>query len=320
MIYLVFSILCMTALAMVFRRGSDRGADGMGMNIALRAWMGLMGTAVLLAATAAWRPGELTVAIRSVAAPAALAAVFYWLSGLTLIHAIHYGHLGITYTVIRLAMVLPTIASVVFWREVVLWPISAELGGKAAGVLLACGSIVLISFGRRGGDRSAPSPPMPPGPDAAATAAPTPPPHRRGGRRWVLWLAAAFLMMGSWETSLRVAGGLESEIERVAFIEMIFVFSGLFSMPALLIFRPKLRRRELFYGLLAALSAMGGSGLRPWALRDLGGVIVFPVTAIAVTVLILLASRAIWRERMNRWSAAGVVVALAAIALLTIRW
>lgn len=302
MLYLLASILFMALMAITFRAASERDANALGMSVVFRLGTGIAALAAGVFLVDLDRLAELWHATGWLAL---IAAVFYWSAGFTALKAVETGHLGMTWTINRLSMVIPTLASIIYWQEIPLQPVELPLLLRGAGIVLAVTTVVCLGIDRIRERR-------------LEADFQVPVPRHHNTRTWGLWLACAFLSQGGWETSLRATRAMESDADRAFFIGMVFVLSGLFSLPILGVFRPRVGRVELKFGALAAVCAAIGSATRPWALRELPGVIVFPVTTVAVTLLVIGAGIFFWRERIGRWGIVGMVIAIAGILLLTV--
>jgi len=135
---------------------------------------------------------------------------------------------------------------------------------------------------------------------------------------WVAWLVVVFLAQGSWEIMLRSTRPLTTDAARAFFMTVVFGGSMVLSSFSVLAARPRLRRTEWWYGGLAGLCGFIGSGVRPWALRDLDGVIVFPATAVGVMLLVQLAGTTIWKHHLGRWGYLGLAGAVAGVLMMTL--
>ena len=105
---------------------------------------------------------------------------------------------------------------------------------------------------------------------------------------------------------------LPSDACRTVFLAAAVVCSFLFTIPLVIASRSRLGVTELGFGVLAGFLGLLGSAGRIWAVKSLGGFIVFPVSTVAVVFFVQLAGMAVWRERMGRWGYAGFLVALLA--------
>ena len=299
MVYLVASILAMGGLAVVLRLAMAQRADALGVNAVYRGTAAAVVVAVA-GASVDWSDfGDLL----SLTGPrGALGSFLFFLTGLAGVKAVQLGHLGITWTVLRCSMILPVLASILVWREVPLYPISPLLVLRSAGIALVLAAIALM-----GADRMRREPESRRGPSA-----------RPKPWSWLAWLTVAFLAQGSWEIALRATRSLPSDQARVFFMSIVFAGAFCFALPAVGIARGRLGRRELTYGSLAGLLSLLASGCRIWAVRDLDGILVFPVTTIGVVVLVQVLSIVLWQEETGVAGWLGFVLAIAGVLLLAI--
>ena len=296
MLYLLLSIAAMAALALVLRAAMAAGAHALGINLVFRTTAALSAavTAVLVL------DAEDVAVWPAVAVPGAAGAVLFFLAGLGSIKAVQLGHLGLSWGVLRCSMLLPVAASIVVWNEVPLWPVSSLLLARVAGMATACAAIAMVARGQMRG-----------GPGAAA-------PGGGSVRTWLLWLGLAFVAQGGWEIVLRSTRQLPDDRARVLFVAGAFLGTAVLSGATARTLRARLGRRELAYGSAAGLLGVLASGTRVWALRDLDGVIVFPVTTVTVMVLVQVAGSLAWQERTPGWSRAGFAAALLSVLLLSL--
>lgn len=291
MIFLLVSIAFISLTALVFRWSADRGADPLGVNAVFRVFGGVVALTVLL-------PGLSLAVFREL--PAAVwgwslaGGVFYWLAGYANLRASGLGHLGITWTVSRSAMVLPSLASMVIWQEISLSLTTPQLWLGLAGLLLTL--VALVAFGLDRMRKQA---------DAVAA---------KPG--WGLWLVLSFLLQGSWELTLRASGAFPQEEWRGSYICIVFLLAMVLSLGALAWRGQRPGRLEWGFGLLAGIGTVVGTGIRPWALRDLPGLLVFPATAVGVILLTQAASALIWKDRLGRWGYLGVAAAMVGVVVL----
>ena len=298
MLYLVTSILALIGLALFVRLGVGRGASPMGLNAVFR---GSAGIAALFISAAVLNWSRMGEAFRHTAPLACVAVACFWCAGYTAIKAVHTGHLGISWTIHRCSMLMPAVASLLIWQEVPLSPVTPTLISRVVGIAATVTAVVLLGY-----DRSrAPAP----GQDGA----------RAQDRTWFLWISASFVCQGSWAICVVATRHLPNDDCRALFLTMVFVGAFLLSVPAVAATRTRLGRKELTYGALAGLCSLIGSGARVWATRDLGGLVVFPVSTVSVVLCVQLAGMTIWRERMGRWGVVGVVTALVGVILLSLR-
>ncbi len=293
MVFLVLSIVFISTSAVVFRLSADRGASALEVNAVFR----LVGGVLALCLLAPGLKGEAISELPAqVWAWALTAGAFYWLAGFANLRASGLGHLGITWTVSRSAMVIPTLASMLIWHEVALRVDSPGMWMAIGGTVLTLAALVAFGLDRM---------------NHAMT-------HGSSSRRWYIWLAASFLFQGGWELTLRAAGGFGNETYRLAYICIAFTVAMVLSLISLAAMRRLPSRLAVKFGILAGLCTVVGTGTRPWALRDLPGIVVFPATAVGVILLTQGASAWWWKTRLGRWGYAGMVAAVLGVIILSL--
>jgi hypothetical protein len=296
MLYLILSISAMIGLALAMRAAMRGGAEPFGTNMVFRVTAG-----TVMVATAAWTmdSGGVGRTLASVGLPAACGAVFFFLSGIASLKAVQHGHLGLSWSVLRCSMILPVLASILIWHELPLRPVSGLLLVRAGGLGLACVAIFLIGWGQTSGR------------DGESSGS------RQGHGPWLAWLAVAFLAQGGWEIVLRATRGFPGGPERMVFVTLVFAGAGVFSGVSTAVRKDPVGRKEIGYGILMGILGLLASGSRVWALRDIDGIIVFPVTTITVMLAVQALATVVWRERTARLSMVGFVLAVASILLIT---
>lgn len=208
-----------------------------------------------------------------------------FLAGTSAINSVRRGHMGISTMVIRGSVVLP-----VGFSLAVLWLNAPE---RFFAVLpWACGGCVavLLSFVCFGLDT-----------------------ERRVGiqsaRGWLPWLAVAFFAHGGWDIVVAASAGLSARETYFCFcctglgaalISSFRIRSGMGGISAV----------PAIAGLTGGLLALAVSLVRPLAIKDLGGLIVFPVTAIGGMLLVQYFGALFWKHRLGRagWIGAGFSV------------
>ncbi|MEA3365476.1 MAG: hypothetical protein U9Q79_07530 [Candidatus Hydrogenedentes bacterium] len=269
------------------------------MNAAFRATGGIVMLGVALGTLRHRGFGELWVQSGNLGLAAAF---FFWLAGMSGIKAVQLGHLGITWTVVRCSMIIPTLASLLVWREVPLSPVSRLLVMRVAGVAVITGAVICLGIERA---RTEHGPLVHPGTKPSRLA-------------WGLWLTSAFLAQGGWEITLRATRSLPDNESRLFYFTVVCVTAGLLTLPLMFAYKARFGRLEILYGVMAGVCSVIASGIRPFVLRDLDGIIVFPITTVSVTLLVLLAGAVFWHERLGKWGAAGIVAAVLGMLLLTL--
>lgn len=285
----------MTLLAVVLRIGVSRGIGGLELNVIFRITCGAFALFYLLSEF--FFNKGFSLPSLGLVGFSFVASIFFWSSGFASINALRFGPLGASWTILRLAMIIPMLASILFWHEISIPPANGSEWRRVLGIVFTIAAVVLI-----GNDH------------VKATQG-----HMQFSRsdlkRWVFWVAVSFLSQGLWEVSLKVSGGWADDSQRKMFVSVVMIFSLLLSIPIGVMRRRKITRATLVWGALAGFCSLLASGLRPWALKELPGVVVFPVTAVAVTALVILAGVVFWKEKMGKLGWAGIASAMLGIVL-----
>ena len=302
MIYLIISILFATALPIFMRISINKQVDIISVNNIYRITTGIVALMVIL-----FRENPLefiSYAIKSeVFLYGLLAGFLYWLGGYTGLKMLNYGDVGISWTIKRLSMVLPTFASVFYWHEIPLTGLNSFCGIRGAGIIAAVLAIIFFGVDRYHLHKSKLVPEN----------------RMRHINKWVFWLIAAFLTTGCWEIMLRVSRTFTVKDAKFIFISTVFISAMFISIPGAVVFRNRVGKKEIGFGMLFGLCSLGSSGLRPWALQYIDGYILFPVTTISVSLLVLLGGYVFWKEKLDKFGFIGIALTIAAIVLLAIQ-
>lgn len=300
MIFLVLSILFASALPIVMRFGINKNVEVTSVNNIYRVTTGVVALIVILFQE---NPLEfIFFAIKSeVFLYGIVAGFLYWMAGYTSLKMLSYGDVGISWTIKCLSMVLPTFASIFYWHEIPLVGINGFLGLRGAGILAAILAIIFLGINRYESHKK----------DVSEY-------KNQHMKKWIFWLIAAFLTQGYWEIMLRATRTFTIKEAKVIFISSVFIVAMCISIPGLVAARKKIAKKEIGFGLLLGLCSLGGSGLRPWALKYVDGYILFPVTTISVSLLVLLGGYVIWKEKLGRFGFIGIACTIVGIILLAV--
>ena len=294
MSYLIISILFLSALSVLMRHSVGRGASPLGLNLVFRGSVAVyMALPLLLSgqlwdAISGWQADGLLIAVASAG---------FWVAGIAAIKSVQLGPLGISWTILRCSMVLPVLVSILYWRELDLWPVSGLLVMRLLGIALAVATVVVCGTGY--------------GRSASLS-------DRRPTREWALWMAAAFVGQGVWEICLRATHGFPDDHARSLFLICVFGISGVLTLPAMALSGGRLGRTDVKYGLLLGVCALFGTGCRVLALKDVDGTVVFPLSTVSIMLFAQAAGRLVWKERIAH-SALGLALGIAAVLLLTLK-
>ena len=231
-----------------------------------------------------------------------IAAAFgFWfvitLTAMTL--AMNYGHMGITLLIQNSSLVVPTLYSVLVWRERLT---------ALKGIGVACILVMLALSSLGGGDTA----------DETA--------RRRWNRRlWAIFTALSFI--GDSVLSILQGSMAMASADSVTFTLWTSLFSAGFA--ALLLFittvrRPKsldaIREKRLTFLACCAgigIGTAGGNAFSIAALTVLPGIVLFPLRQGGLVLLLWIVSALIYREKVNRNGWLMLVFGLAGILLLS---
>jgi len=292
--YLIASAFFFSAFTLAMRYSVGKGAAPLALNLVVRGTISVCALVFLLIR------GDLGPVVSHWKISALLGgvgAVSYWLAGLGALQSVRRGPLGISWTILRCSMIVPVLASIFYWRELALSPVSGLLVMRLFGIVLGLCTVVVCGMGRRGT-----------GPGA---------PRRRTKRGWAPWMAAAFLAQGTWGICVRATRAFPSDGSRAGFLLFAFAASCVLTAPVLAVTRTPVRWKELKYGLILGVCSLLTTSCRVMALKFVDGTIVFPVTTVTVMLVAQGAGRFLWKER-SRYAALGLALGIAAVLLLAI--
>ena len=208
--------------------------------------------------------------------------------------AIETGGLATSVVAMRTAIVIPVLASVLYWRET---PGVLEVAGAVVAVV-ALGLVIseIIRPGRRepaSGERT------------------------KRGRAWI-WMLGVFLVNGLVNTGAKLFQQEMAQEQNLPFQAVIFVSAFLVTTVLYYVRRARLDRPSLFYGAALGAANLGNYLFLILALTMLPGTVVYPATAAGEVGLMALAGVLIWRERLGARGWAGVALAVVALVLLQV--
>ncbi|WP_457653650.1 EamA family transporter [Rhodocaloribacter sp.] len=298
MLYLMLAVACNLAIAMILKYAGRQGMDRVAMLAANYA------TAVILAVfflTFGGVPAGRTLHLDpGLVALGVFAGTLFIENFFIYAYATHVAGMSLAIAVMRVAVVIPFMASWWIWGE-------TPTPTQGAGLLLATVAFFLIAQPKRGsagadpGDRE---------------------PGRHRGRIFAV-LALLFLGSGLVDVSLKTFDEVyASENSRALFLLMLFGVALLIGSG--FVVRARLRtgrwpsRRTLRWGVLLGLVNYGSAAFFLRAIRELSGPFVFPVNHISLVIGGALLGVLVWDERLSRVNMVGLGLAAAALVLLSV--
>jgi drug/metabolite transporter (DMT)-like permease len=217
----------------------------------------------------------------------ALGGVGYVLSILVLMPAMRGSGVAVTVAVLQLAVLWPVAYAMLAFREM-------PSGPQWIGMAAAVGALVLLSSGR------------------------TLPLERKRARFSPL-LPVLFLVTGISGIAMRAFHQYSPAQELTGFMVVLFATATLGSALAMAACREPLRRPDLLIGAAAGLPNAAQLEFLLRAMENLPSIVVFPVSSALSLMLNAIASVLWWGERLDRPTALGLALALAATVLLNQR-
>jgi drug/metabolite transporter (DMT)-like permease len=279
MIWLALSIGTMWLLAIVARWGEARYQD----RLMMMAWNYLVAGA--LSGALAWWSASPAVAPLTGALGVA-AGISYALALLLWMIAIPLAGLGVSTTAMRLAVVWPAAVSVLVFREHLTAP-------QTAGIVLALAAVALLLRASGTGLR----------------------PIDRTG---LLWLLALWASSGANGVLLKVFTELGDPAQRAPFLAVIFISAAVLTWGVVALRRPPIRAGDLGRGVLFGAANVAGNAFLLLALREVPGVVTFPVRDAGIIALVSLTGVVLFGERPGRFGYAAIAAAALAVVLMSL--
>lgn len=201
--------------------------------------------------------------------------------------------ISITTAALRLSVLFPVVASLVFWGE-------TARGVQFAGMGLAVLSLPLLGFT-----------PQASAPGGAARA-------RAVDLIGLLVTVGLFVANGLVGVAVRLYHQVGAPEERVYFFAALFATAAVCSRLVLVLSRKKVAAPDVLPGVFLGIWNTGASFLLLVALATVPGFVAFPLQSALALVLTTAAAVLVWREKLSLAGAAGIVLAVAAAVLLNL--
>ncbi|MDO8587604.1 MAG: hypothetical protein Q7T82_11250 [Armatimonadota bacterium] len=127
-----------------------------------------------------------------------------------------------------------------------------------------------------------------------------------------------FLANGLTNTGLKVANGLRGPAAVPMTLLWMYLVASLFVAPGAIGRKRPVRFRNLWVGALGGVGTAVGSAAIATIVGRIPGYVVFPVAGGGTLLLVALAARVFFREKMSAYGVAGIAVGAAAIVLLNL--
>jgi len=223
----------------------------------------------------------------AIAWPAVVLGVGFGLAGglsqLTFFRALRHGALSVSYSVVALSILIPVLASILFWAERPTILQGAAIGGAVLAVALM-GDVEL----RRVQQPLA----------------------------WAGWLGLSYVASGLGSICMKVMVGLQTDRSLVTFLLVGYTVSALLGLPLVRGRWPGWR--EAAAGAVRGLAILSANWLLLKAMELLPGYLVFAAYGAGIVMVNVLAAVLVWGERPRGWAFVGILLAVAAIILFNL--
>ena len=278
MTFLVLAVGVQLAMAMLLKIGELYQQDRlvvMGFNYLVAAFVTLIAWAV----QGTGLPGAATLVLGPVAGIFYALGLFLWMG------AIASAGLGMATTALRLAVLWPTLLSLLAFGEV---PSLAQLAGVTL-TFVVLGLLCLHSL-RIG--------------------------RARPGHGGIGWLLATFCLNGGVGIAQKLFIEWGHPAEKSALLALIFVTAALTSGAPMLGRRRRLRRSDLVRGSLFGVGNVLSNAFLLLGLERVPGVVAFPFASVGMILLTSVSGIVLWHERPGPLGLAAIALAAVAIVLM----
>lgn len=299
MIFLCLSIVLSSLLVCGIRVSVNKGISPLGLNTSYRLTGGIF---IIILFIVSMLSGDFDDSWEYLVFLGIIAAFLYWLSGYATIKAIHLGHLGISSTVVRCSMLLPTLASIVYWREISLTNMDLKTVLTLSGFFFIFTSMLLIGLEHKQSQNKKTT--------------------KTGiirKKQWIFWLVAAFFSTGFWDICLRSTKNSGNHCMYLLFMSVVVSGAALMTFPLFISRKQipfRLGKKEMLAGLALGIFATSATLTKMYALSELDGIMVFPLTTVSIILLTQIASCKIFKEKIGRSGTYGIILAILGIFLL----
>ena len=281
----VLSIVFYVGAALLYKLASREGRRLVAVNTAV--FLGGAMAAIAFGALGTglvwdWRAVELGAA-------AGVASVT---ANITLLLAVRYGKLAISWTIFNLALVIPVLAGVVVWHE--------ELTSyRVTGVLATVVALAFLGADMAGRADSS-------GREASGNSA-----------MWGFLITAAFLAYGLLMTVNKAFGESGSAGNRFGYLSVYFGAGLVVSMALHVCRKPPTHKPDVLLGAGIGLCSVVGAFFLLRALARADAIIVFPSVSAGCVVMVAPLSALLFREKLGWKAWIGLVFGAAALILMS---
>jgi multidrug transporter EmrE-like cation transporter len=281
MIFLVLQIAFMSSFALQIKYHQESGRDLLSVGAinyffaALAAGVWVIHKGEFGISNATWITG-------------ALCGVAYVISYLFLMRTVKSSGLSVTWSVVRLSVLIPVLFSIFYWKE---QPSVYQIGG----IISVCVSLPLLSIkpGNSGNNRIL--------------------------SRISPMITALFFTTGGSGLTAKAFSEFSPAEQRQMYLLFLFGTTAVMSIFLLAIRRLLPRVSDIPFGIALGASNLLAGHFLLLSLNRLPGMLVFPVSGSVGIVLTTLAGVAIWREKLRGFTILGIIAAAIAVILINLK-
>ena len=284
MLFLISSALLLSVYSLVFKLAHRRGCDVLGVTGGMMAVGAVLSLIYLV----------LRVPLRAIPLPVInlgiIAGMLFFIAVITFFEVTRRGRLAISWTVLSLSLVIPTLASMILWGETPFLRQCIGMGGIAAAFVLFG-----IDQNRVEARRNASS---------------------SEGWIWALLLFIAFISTGLTLvcTKAMIEQGLTDFLLHYTLID--YASAATLAITFIWVKKRMPGHQEWKMAILMGISGFASFILLLEALLLLSGIVVFPLRSTINIVLTASLSVVLWREKMTVAGGVGMALAIVSIFLI----
>ena len=280
----MLTILSTTAIGVVVKLAETRISERLTMLFANYVTASILSTLL-------WLNSDIPFSLSSAAlVMAPIGGFIFALNFFLMIVAIKKRGVALPVTLMRLSAVVPITASIVLFRE-------SPSSMQAAGAIGALVAAAMLSIGVKGGEAA-----------SGVT--------RTSTIILILSSIGLLLCFGLADLIMKLFERLGIPDEKPLFLAMLFGLAAVMVLMVILMKKAKIIMRDFVWGIILGVPNLFASYFIVSALRDLPAYIVFPSVAAGTVTLITLIAMLGFRERLNLWGIAGIILTFASIAAL----
>ncbi len=279
MIYLILAILCSSSIALIFKHSETNNMNRLAVTTANYF------TALIISLIMIFIQSDSIFSDQSkllwAISIGAIAGIFFFLSFIYYQKSVKKNGAGLAGVFSKLGILLPMLISIVLWKE---FPTSIQW----LGIILAIISIVIVNF----------------------------PFNKNWKKALKLSLILLFFYGGIAEFSNKLFQRYAALNLKPLFLFSVFSVAFIISLVVTIKDKRKIKREDLFIGVLVGIPNLFSSFFLISALDLLKAAVVFPIFSAGSIVVISLGGFLIYNERLNRREFSAIIMTIIALILI----